>query len=131
MKTKEELNAIKEEVEVLNKKLAELTSGELEQVTGGFDGYDVTERHYNFTAGDTFVDISNPSMYYVVERSRTDARPNELISVEYYRLVNGVYHLSWNTLNKSASVFENNYTFLGNNYLAGAAIVRDERPKDI
>ena len=35
MKTKEELNALKEEVETMNKKLAELTEEELAQVTGG------------------------------------------------------------------------------------------------
>ena len=35
MKTKEELNTFKEEVETLNKKLAELTEEELKQVTGG------------------------------------------------------------------------------------------------
>ena len=35
MKTKEELNALKEKVETLNKKLAELTEEELKQVTGG------------------------------------------------------------------------------------------------
>ena len=35
MKTKEELNALKNEVEALNKKLAELTDEELAQVTGG------------------------------------------------------------------------------------------------
>ena len=35
MKTKEELNALKEEVEALNKKLAELTDEELAQVAGG------------------------------------------------------------------------------------------------
>ena len=35
MKTKEELNALKEEVETLNKKLAELTDEELAQVFGG------------------------------------------------------------------------------------------------
>ena len=35
MKTKEELSAIKEEVEALNKRLAELTEEELEQVSGG------------------------------------------------------------------------------------------------
>ena len=35
MKTKEELNALKEEVENLSKKLAELTEEELAQVTGG------------------------------------------------------------------------------------------------
>ena len=35
MKTKEELNVIKEEVEALSKKLSELTDEELAQVTGG------------------------------------------------------------------------------------------------
>ena len=35
MKTKEELIALKEKVETLNKKLAELTEEELAQVTGG------------------------------------------------------------------------------------------------
>ena len=34
MKTKEELNAIKEEVEAMNRKLAELTTEELAQITG-------------------------------------------------------------------------------------------------
>ena len=34
-KTKEELNALKEEVETLNKKLAELTEEEIKQVSGG------------------------------------------------------------------------------------------------
>ena len=35
MKTAEELKALKEEVEALNKKLAELTEEELKQVAGG------------------------------------------------------------------------------------------------
>ena len=35
MKSKEELNALKEEVETVNKKLAELTDEELAQVSGG------------------------------------------------------------------------------------------------
>ena len=35
MKTKEELNTLKEEVETVNKKLAELTDEELAQVSGG------------------------------------------------------------------------------------------------
>lgn len=35
MKTPEELNALKNEVDTLNKKLAELSEEELEQVTGG------------------------------------------------------------------------------------------------
>ena len=38
MKTKEELNALKEEVETVNKKLAELTEEELTQVSGGAAG---------------------------------------------------------------------------------------------
>ena len=38
MKTKEELNALKEEVEALNRKLHELTEEELAQVTGGNSG---------------------------------------------------------------------------------------------
>ena len=36
-KTKEELNALKEEVDNLNDKLKELTPEEIEQVTGGAD----------------------------------------------------------------------------------------------
>ena len=40
MKTVEELNALKEEVETLNKKLAELTEEELKQVIGG-QQYDI------------------------------------------------------------------------------------------
>ena len=36
MKTAEELTALKEEVEALNRKLAELSEDALEQVTGGF-----------------------------------------------------------------------------------------------
>ena len=35
MKTKEELNALKEEVEALSRKLRELTEEELAQVSGG------------------------------------------------------------------------------------------------
>ena len=37
MKTKEELEELKEEVEILNKKLHELTDDELKEVTGGKD----------------------------------------------------------------------------------------------
>ena len=38
MKTPEELKALKEDVETLNKKLAELTEDELKQVTGSWAG---------------------------------------------------------------------------------------------
>ena len=37
MKTKKELNEIKEEINALNKKLYELTDEELNQVTGGLE----------------------------------------------------------------------------------------------
>lgn len=43
MKTKEELNALKEEVETLNKKLAELSEDELKLVTGGTGMFDVPD----------------------------------------------------------------------------------------
>ena len=41
MKTKEELNALKEEVENVNKKLAELTDEELAIVTGGIEPWSI------------------------------------------------------------------------------------------
>ena len=37
MKTKEELNALKEEVETVSRKLHELTEEELAQVSGGYE----------------------------------------------------------------------------------------------
>ena len=44
-KTQEELNALKEEVETLNKKLAELTDEELAQVTGGTSVFDLIDAY--------------------------------------------------------------------------------------
>ena len=41
MKTAEELNVLKEEVETLNKKLHELTDEELAQVSGGWVYQDI------------------------------------------------------------------------------------------
>ena len=52
MKSKEELNALKEEVETLNKKLAELTEEELAQVTGGAAG---TVKAFNNENGFGFI----------------------------------------------------------------------------
>ena len=45
MKTKEELNALKEEVETVSKKLHELTEEELAQVSGGVDPRDIIHEH--------------------------------------------------------------------------------------
>lgn len=46
MKIKEELNAIKKEVEAMNKKLHDLNDKELEQVTGGLDRKKITYQEY-------------------------------------------------------------------------------------
>ena len=43
MKTKEELNALKEEVKTMKEKLSALTEEELEQVTGGLSDEDKRE----------------------------------------------------------------------------------------
>lgn len=43
MKTKEELNDLKEEVEKINKKLEELTEEELAYVTGGIPPFGLSE----------------------------------------------------------------------------------------
>ena len=76
MKTAEELNALKNEVETLNKKLAVLTDEELEQVTGGvtiikqnlvvrrkqqqlYKNYDKTGTAINTTLNDIFSDYDN------------------------------------------------------------------------
>ena len=52
MKTVEELNALKEEVETLNKKLAELSEEELAQVSGGVAG---TVKAFNNENGFGFI----------------------------------------------------------------------------
>lgn len=45
MKTKEELNALKKEVETMSRKLAELTDDELTQVTGGVNFGNLSQVH--------------------------------------------------------------------------------------
>ena len=65
MKTKEELNALKNEVEVLNQKLSTLTEEELEQVSGGMltpEAEDWINRNY-----DAIVDRTPASMKGLVE----------------------------------------------------------------
>ena len=64
MKTKEELNALKEEVEALNKKLHELTDDELAQVTGGQYPSGTTYGDFlTYGSGITY-DKAYPSDYY-------------------------------------------------------------------
>ena len=50
MKTKQELDALKIEVETINRKLAELSEEELQQITGGYG----TKTLYSFDVGDCF-----------------------------------------------------------------------------
>ena len=56
MKTKEELNALKEEVETLNQKLAELTDEDLAQISAGYDTpiMPTPDTPYRPHFGDTF-----------------------------------------------------------------------------
>ena len=68
MKTKEELNALKEEVETLNKKLAELTEDELAQVVGG--------AKWEFDYGH---DIPDGKSYTVEERKNKDQKGLNLV----------------------------------------------------
>ena len=72
MKTKEELLSLKNEVEALNKKLAELTEDELNQVAGGFDGFGRFEEWaYDIVYkkdGEDVEDISKPGDYTPVIR---------------------------------------------------------------
>ena len=61
MKTKEELNEIKEEIERLDKKLHELTEEELEQVTGG-DNCPVSDVVHPIVVGAKQINpLSNPT----------------------------------------------------------------------
>ena len=59
MKTKEELNAIKDEFASLKSKLAELSEDELTEVTGGINEYDemiiMTEQKAFFVGGSAFL----------------------------------------------------------------------------
>ena len=61
MKTKEELNELREEYENPNKKLAELNEDELTQIAGG--SYDSDVKEY-------FEGILNPSWAYATSEKR-------------------------------------------------------------
>ena len=63
MKTKEELNALREEVEALNIKLAELSEDELLQISGGTEVEDAL-REYQEKLQHSIEGILNPSWAY-------------------------------------------------------------------
>ena len=66
MKTKEELNALKEEVETLNKKLAELSEEELAQVTGGASVPFGAPKGKGANPYSTYFDIDEANMQYEI-----------------------------------------------------------------
>ena len=69
MKTIEELNTLKNEVETLNKKLAELTEEELEQVVGGGSAtLDVAQEVAQTIFGRTKIEIECPPLPWVDKR---------------------------------------------------------------
>ena len=61
MKTKEELNALKEEVEAVNRKLQELTEEELAQVSGGAYNNGLTDQ---YTGSGDYIHPGHPEDYY-------------------------------------------------------------------
>ena len=73
MKTKEELNALKEEVEALSKKLAELSEEELAQVAGG--SVDDVFQRYNEDISDYLRGLLNPDWAYQSTLYRKDPNP--------------------------------------------------------
>ena len=73
MKTKEELNALKNEVKALNKKLAELNEEELAQVTGG--SVDDVYQRYNEDIPDYLRGLLNPDWAYQSTLYRKDPNP--------------------------------------------------------
>ncbi len=76
MKTKEELTALKKEVETLNKKLAELTDEELAQIAGGAGG-----NIYVFTTGEMIWANSAQTRYFRVNEDVTTNQAERSVSV--------------------------------------------------
>lgn len=76
MKTKQELDALKIEVETMNRKLAELSEDELRQINGGFG----TKILYSFDAGDCF-ETADGSIRYRVNKTYKDIDARTEISV--------------------------------------------------
>ena len=56
MKSKEELNALKEEINKVNEKICELTPEELEQVCGGLDKEFLAKKSQWIFGGDGYVE---------------------------------------------------------------------------
>ena len=83
MKTKEELNALKEEVETLNKKLHELTEEELAQVGGGVSESGILDNILQELTNwlDKHPNATKLDIYQILNEKK-DAYPNELTEEE-------------------------------------------------
>ena len=86
MKTKEELNALKEEVETLNKKLNELTEEELTQVSGGMSEIDAailygTVFGHLFNAGQSAQKTGNTKLINEITELQTKCNNREYAQI--------------------------------------------------
>ena len=86
MKTKEELNAIKEEFETLNGKLADLSEEELAQVSGGMSEIDDAILHgtvfaHLFNAGQSAQKTGNTKLIAAVTELREKCNNREYAQV--------------------------------------------------
>ena len=75
MKTKEELNELRKEVESLNKKLRELTDEELSQVSGG-----AMIVNHNKVANDTNADVDRAAIQKEIDASVQQIDDNALLT---------------------------------------------------
>lgn len=89
MKTAEELNALKEEIDTLNKKLAELTNEELEQVAGsagaGEGTIDITIR--DLSGRDSYFTVSPVTTIYRLKWLWNGGTAVDETYVPYTRLI--------------------------------------------
>ena len=73
MKTKEELNSLRNKVEALNRKLAELSEEELTQVSGGAAG---SVQFFNEDKGFGFIAPEDGGRDIFVSHSKDEAHPS-------------------------------------------------------
>ncbi len=93
MKTKEELNALKEEAETVNRKLAELTEAEMEQIFGGNeDGNSHFDYLMSWLDGiEKMAQVNNFRSVDDLERFRADC---EKLRNKPYSFFEKAYHLT-------------------------------------
>ena len=117
MKTKEELNAIREEMEALNQKLAELTEEELTQVSGGVSGGEYTttatftctsnrdfDRGYIYCVGEHYI-MNEPVLYDDMAQYREQKLDSGLYQISFDIDYLGIYFSGHNCgLYKSGSI---------------------------